>query len=286
MIERAEILYEGFRPGVMEQLGLGPEPVLQRNPSLVYGRITGWGQTGPLAHAAGHDINYVALSGALGSLGTKDKPFPPLNLLGDMGGGGMSAAIGLLAALTHARATGKGQVVDCAITEAASTLMAMFYGMYAKGRFNLERGTNMGDGASHFYNTYECSDGKWISVGSIEPVFYETLVELTGFQPVAKQWDRSSWPEMRAAFGDLFLTRSRNEWCRLLEGTDACFAPVLDLSEAPEHPHCLARESYVTLDGVTQPAPMPRFSHTPALIQGCPPVPGSDYSSVMEDWNL
>jgi alpha-methylacyl-CoA racemase len=288
LMDNAEIIFEGFRPGVMERLGLGPEVALKRNPKLVYGRMTGWGQTGPLAQAAGHDINYIAISGALHAIGLKDKPVPPLNLVGDFGGGALYLAFGLLAALTHARATGQGQVVDTAMTDGAASLMSMFYGMKAMGVWNGERQANLLDGGAHFYDTYPCSDGKWIALGSIEPQFYALLLEKAGLTDPAftAQMDRSAWPDLKAKLAAVIAQKTRAEWTAIMEGTDICFGPVMDLDEAPLHPHNVARETFVTVAGVVQPAPAPRFSATPGQIQGPPPAIGADTDAALADWGL
>lgn len=250
LIAGADMLVEGFRPGVMERLGLGPAPCQRANPRLVYGRVTGWGQTGPLSGAAGSDINYIALSGALHAVG----------------GGAMLLAVGLLAALHEAKATGRGQVVDAAMTDGAALLPAMFYGMKASGGWSSRRGENLLDGGAHFYDTYACADGKFVSVGALEPRFFARLCELCGLDAdfCSGQMDRTRWPLMKLRLADLFLTRTRAEWCELLGGSDGCFAPVLDWDEAPAHPHNEARGTFVTLQGVVQPAPAPRFSRTPA----------------------
>ncbi len=285
LLERADGLIEGFRPGVMERLGLGPDVVLARNPKLAYGRMTGWGQTGPLSAAAGHDINYIALSGALHAVGPADRPTPPLNLVGDFGGGALYLAFGLLAAVLHARAGGPGQVVDCAMTDGAASLMSMFYGFKAAGMWNAEREANLLDGGAHFYGVFECSDGKWVAVGAIEPQFYGLLLEKLGIDDpeFRRQMDRAAWPALRARLAQVIATRTRDEWCGLLEGTDACFAPVLDMDEAPAHPHNQARQTFVQLAGVTQPAPAPRFSATPGAIQGPPPAAGADGRAILAE---
>jgi alpha-methylacyl-CoA racemase len=264
-IANADVLVEGFRPGVMERLGFGPDACLAANPRLVYGRMTGWGQDGPLAAAAGHDINYIALSGALHAVGPAGhKPVPPLNLVGDYGGGAMLLGMGLLAALLEARRSGHGQVVDAAMTDGAALLCTNFYAGRASGRYNTERGANLVDGGAHFYDTYACADGKFISIGAIEPQFYALLRESCGLHDPAfdAQMDRSRWPQLKERLAAVFRTRTRAEWCRLLEGTDTCFAPVLDWDEAPRHPHNRARGTFVEVDGVVQPAPAPRFSRT------------------------
>lgn len=273
LIARADILIEGFRPGVMESLGLGPDVCLSLRPSLVYGRVTGWGQTGPLAHAAGHDINYLALSGALHSARRAGEP-PTVTpgLIGDFGGGGMLMAFGVLAALVHAQKTGMGQVVDAAITDGAALLTALIQGWHSGGLWSNEAGTNNGDGGAHFYNTYRCADGRYISIGPMEPQFYALLREKCGLQdPVFDaQWDSQQWPALKERLAGVFASKTRNQWCELLEGTDVCFAPVLDLEEAPQHPHNIARNAFVNVGGITQPSPAPRFSLTPA--EGCKPV--------------
>ena len=288
LAEKADVLFEGFRPGVMERLGLGPDVALKRNPKLVYGRMTGWGQTGPLSQAAGHDMNYIAITGALHAIGTEDKPVPPLNLVGDFGGGALYLAFGLLAGVIQARETGKGQVVDCAMSDGAASLMAMFYGMKAAGGMKDERRANLLDGGAHFYDTYQCSDGKWISVGSIEPQFYALLLEKTGIKDpeFARQMDRTAWPDLRAKLAAVIATKTRDEWTAIMGGTDVCFAPVLTLEEAPKHPHNAARQTFVEVAGVTQPAPAPRFSATPGAIQGPPPAIGAHSEEALADWGL
>jgi alpha-methylacyl-CoA racemase len=288
LMEKADVLFEGFRPGVMERLGLGPDVALKRNPKLVYGRMTGWGQTGPLAHSAGHDQNYIAITGALHAIGTEDKPVPPLNLVGDFGGGALYLAFGLLAGVIQARETGKGQVVDCAMSDGAASLMAMFYGMKAAGAMKDERRANLLDGGAHFYDTYQCSDGKWVSIGSIEPQFYALLLEKTGVTDpeFAKQMDRTAWPSLREKLAAVIATKTRDEWTEIMGGTDVCFAPVLTLEEAPKHPHNAARQTFVEVAGVTQPAPAPRFSATPGAIQGPPPAIGAHSEEALSDWGL
>jgi alpha-methylacyl-CoA racemase len=262
----ADALIEGYRPGVMERLGLGPEILLADNPKLVYGRMTGWGQDGPYARMAGHDINYIALSGALHGIGRKgEKPVPPLNLVGDFGGGGMMLAFGILAALLNARTTGKGQVVDCAMTEGSAMLMAMIYGLHAQGRWQDERGLNFVDTGAHFYETYETADAKFIAVGAIEPHFYRLFLELIGLSGVidpASQNDPSMWTQHKRDIAARFKTKTRAAWCAVFEGQDACVAPVLSLTEAPQHAHNVARGAFVVVAGAHQPAPAPRFSAT------------------------
>lgn len=288
LMSRAELVFEGFRPGVMERLGLGPEVALKRNPRLVYGRMTGWGQDGPLAQAAGHDINYIAITGALHAIGTKDRPVPPLNLIGDFGGGSLYLALGLLSALLHARATGQGQVVDAAMVDGAASLMSYFFGFRAEGVHTAERASNRLDGGAPFYDVYKCADGQWVALGSIEPQFYALLREKAGLSDPAfdAQMDRSRWPELKAKVAEAIARKTRSEWCALMEGSDVCFAPVLELGEAPLHPHNVARNAFVTVDGVVQPAPAPRFSATPGAVQGPPPGIGAHNVSSLEDWGL
>ena len=285
LVETADGLFEGFRPGVTERLGLGPEDCMARNKKLVYGRMTGWGQSGPLAHAAGHDINYIGLAGALHAIGEPGgKPVPPLNLIGDFGGGGMLLAYGMVCALLEAQKSGEGQVVDAAMVDGAASLMAMFFGMTDRG-FIEERGANLLDGGSHFYNTYETADGKHICVGSIEPQFYALLVQHSGVnaQDFESQMDRGSWPEKRETLEAIFKAKTRDEWCQIMEGTDICFAPVLSIWEAPDHPHNKHRETFIDVDGVTQPAPSPRFSRTQASVTGSARIPGQDTADVLAD---
>ncbi|CAN5342221.1 CaiB/BaiF CoA-transferase family protein [soil metagenome] len=288
LAESADAVFEGFRPGVMERLGLGPEVLLGRNPKLVYGRMTGWGQSGPLANSAGHDMNYIAISGALDAIGTTDKPVPPLNLVGDFGGGALYLAFGLLAGVIHARASGQGQVVDCAMSDGAASLMAMFYGFRAMGMWSDERRSNLLDGGAHFYDTYRCSDGKWVSIGSIEPQFYALLLEKTGIDDpaFAAQMDRSAWPALREKLAAVIAGKTQAEWTAIMGGTDICFAPVLDMGEAPAHPHNVARETFVELEGVVQPAPAPRFSATPGAIQGASRAAGADNEAALSDWGF
>ncbi|KRB84046.1 CaiB/BaiF CoA transferase family protein [Noviherbaspirillum sp. Root189] len=289
LLGNADAVVEGFRPGVMERLGLGPDTCLERNPRLVYGRMTGWGQHGPLAHAAGHDINYIALSGALHAIGRPgEPPVVPLNYIGDFGGGGMLLAFGVVCALLEARRSGKGQVVDAAMTDGAALLSAMMYGFRADGSLNNQRGENLLDGGAHFYNTYACADGKYISIGSIEPQFYALLIQLCGIDDPAFQAQRDphGWPILKYRLADVFRTKTREEWCALMEGTDVCFAPVLDWDEAPEHPHNRSRETFISVDGVTQPAPAPRFSRTTPDRPSAPTRPGSDGDAILHDWGF
>ncbi|MGH6872423.1 MAG: CaiB/BaiF CoA transferase family protein [Rhizomicrobium sp.] len=271
LIGKADALIEGFRPGVMERLGLGPDVCLARNPKLVYGRMTGWGQTGTLADAAGHDINYIALSGALHAIGGKTgKPVPPLNLVGDFGGGALYLAFGVACGIIEAKNSGKGQVVDTAMTDGAASLMTMFYGMTAMGMWKDSRASNMLDGGAHFYDTYETKDGKHVAIGSIEPQFYKELMEKTGIADpaFAAQMDRDAWPWLKDKLAAVIKTKTRDEWDAIMLGSDVCYAPVLSLAEAPKHPHNAARKTFVEVDGVTQPAPAPRFSRTAPEVQG------------------
>jgi alpha-methylacyl-CoA racemase len=289
MVAQVDALQEGFRPGVMEKLGLGPEVCLEKNPALVYGRMTGWGPEGPLARAAGHDINYISVSGALHTFGEKgQKPVAPLNLVGDFGGGGMLLAFGLVCALFEARSSGRGQVVDAAMVDGSAALMAMIYGLKAAGFWTDERGVNLLDGGAHFYDTYETADGKYISIGSIEPQFYELLLQHAGIEePDFKdQLDQKKWPFLKERITEIFKTKSRDEWCRIMEGTDICFAPVLSLEEAPDHPQNLARKTFIEVDGVLQPAPTPRFSQTPPELQGPPPNPGEHTKGVLAEFGF
>ncbi len=286
LVESADALFEGFRPGVTERLGLGPDTCLARNQRLVYGRMTGWGQDGPLAQAAGHDINYIGLAGALHAIGRPgERPVPPLNLVGDFGGGGMLLAYGLVCGMLEAQRSGQGQVVDAAMVDGTAALMAMFFSFAAGGGFTDQRGTNLLDGGAHFYDTYETSDGKHICIGSIEPQFYALLVEKAGLDPdtFAPQMDASRWPDLKAQLAEVFRGKTQAEWCDIMEGTDVCFAPVLSLFEAPEHPHNKARNSFLTVDGVTQQAPAPRFSRTPPEVSHGARVPGEDTDSVLQD---
>ena len=287
LIETADALVEGFRPGVMEKLGLGPDVCLERNPKLVFGRMTGWGQEGTLAHAAGHDINYIAITGALDAIGRRDSgPVPPLNLLGDFGGGAMYLVMGLLAAMLEAKTSGKGQVVDAAISDGVISLMAAMQGFKGMGMWEVgERQNNMLDGGAHYYDTYECSDGKYICIGSIEPQFYMQLAEILGVDigeaGFHMQTDKSLWSEYKPVVIDAFKQKARAEWCELMEGTDICFAPVLDMDEAPQHAHNLARGSFIERDGIVQTAPAPRFSRTASEVQGSPVAAGQNTAEVL-----
>ena len=279
LVARADILIEGFRPGVTEKLGLGPDVCRARNAKLVYGRMTGWGQSGPLAQAAGHDLNYIAISGALHAMGPKDRPpAPPLNLVGDYGGGGMLLALGVVAALYEAQRSGLGQVVDAAMTDGAAVLMAAQYGMAAKGFWRDERESNFLDGSAPFYGSYECADGRYVAIGPIEPQFYRELLQKCGIDDphFAKQWERAEWPALKAKLAAMFKTRSRDAWSALLEGSEACFAPVLSMSEAPLHAHNVARATFVESNGAMQPAPAPRFDRTPSELPPAAPAIGAD----------
>jgi alpha-methylacyl-CoA racemase len=289
LIESADGLIEGFRPGVMERLGLGPDAALARNPRLVYGRMTGWGQDGPYAHTAGHDINYIALAGSLEPLGRKGgPPVPPLNLIGDFGGGGMLLAFGLVAGLVHAQRTGEGQVVDAAMVDGAAVLATMIHSFRAMGIWEDERGSNMLDTGAPFYDVYETADGKYVSIGSIEPQFYAELLRLTGLEGEELPWqhDKGQWPAMKERFAEVFRAKTRDEWCELMEGTDVCFAPVLGMGEAPQHPHIAHRKTFVELDGVVQPAPAPRFSKTAAEVQRPPAHAGQHTDEVLAEWGF
>jgi alpha-methylacyl-CoA racemase len=289
LVERTDALLEGFRPGVMERLGLGPDVCLERNPGLVYGRMTGWGQAGPLAHAAGHDINYISLSGALHPVGRRgEKPIAALNLIGDFGGGGMLLAFGVACALVERASSGRGQVVDAAMVDGSAVLMTMIYGMRHAGFWNDERGTNLLDTGAHFYDTFETADGKYVSIGSIEPQFYAELLEKTGLaaEDLPRQMDRSQWPALKERMEKIFRSKTRDEWCEIMEGSDVCFAPVLSLGEAPQHPHNVARQTFVELEGIPQPAPAPRFSRTAPEISRPPSHPGQQTDEALADWGF
>lgn len=286
LVETADALFEGFRPGVTERLGIGPDDCLARNEKLVYGRMTGWGQEGPMAQAAGHDINYIGLAGALHGIGRPGEcPVPPLNLVGDFGGGGMLLAYGLVCGLLETQRSGKGQVVDAAMVDGAASLMAMFFSMAATGAFTENRGTNMLDGGAHFYDTYETQDGKYICIGSIEPQFYALLVEKAGLdkERFAPQMDSSQWPAFKEELKEVFKAKSRDEWCDIMEGSDVCFAPVLSILEAPDHPHNKARQTFLEVDGIMQPAPSPRFSRTVPRVSHSARVVGEDSVAVLKD---
>ena len=287
--DQADVILEGFRPGVMERLGLGPEVCLERNPKLIYGRMTGWGQSGPLSHAAGHDINYISIAGALGSMGYADRPpAPPLNLIGDFGGGAMYLLAGILAAIVERNSSGKGQVVDAAMTDGTASLLSPFYGLMAMGMWSTERYSNRLDGGAFYYGSYECSDGKYISLGSLEPQFYALLLEKCGItdETFKEQSDQEAWPIKREKMEALFKTKTQQEWCGILEGTDVCFAPVLNLKEAPDHPHNKTRQTFVKVQGVTQPAPAPRFSRTQGKIQFPAALTGENTEEVLSDWGF
>jgi len=286
LLDRADVLLEGLRPGVTEKLGLGPADCQARNPRLVYGRMTGYGQTGPLAAAAGHDLNYIALSGALHAIGAAGgKPVPPLNLVGDYGGGALYLAFGVMAALFERQRSGCGQVVDAAMVDGAASLASIFYGLHAAGNWNAPRGENLLDGGAPFYDTYETADGRHISLAPLEPKFFATLAQALGLEArfVQRQYDRGLWPEMRAAIATAVRQRSRDAWCALLEGSDACFAPVLSFDEAPAHAHARARGAFVSVAGVVQPAPAPRFDRTPAALPRPAPASGLHTDEVLHE---
>ena len=289
LCESADAIFEGFRPGVAERLGVGPQQCMARNPKLVYGRMTGWGQTGPLAQVAGHDINYIALSGALHAIGRRHEgPVPPLNLVGDFGGGGMMLAFGLVCGILEASRSGKGQEIDCSMVEGASALMAMFYGLNGIGQFSDQRGTHMLDSGAHFYDTYETADGRYISIGSIEPQFYALLKEKLQLDEseFGVQLDPQLWPQQKEKLAAIFRSRSQDEWSALLEGSDVCFAPVLGLGEAPHHPHNQARGSFVQVGDMLQPAPTPKFSRTPSGTPEPITAPGTHTCSVLNDYGF
>ena len=290
LVEHADALIEGFRPGVTEKLGLGPQDCLARNPRLVYGRMTGWGQEGPLARAAGHDINYIALVGALDAIGRAGgAPVPPLNLVGDFGGGALYLAFGIVCGLLEASRSGRGQVVDAAMVDGVASLMALFWGMKAMGIWSDRRGENFLDTGAHFYEVYETADGKYVSIGSIEAKFYAELLRLTGLegQELPRQMDRSKWPEMKERLRAIFKTKTRDEWCTIMEGTDVCFAPVLSMEEAPKHPQNVARGTFVEVDGIMQPGPAPRFSRTRPEIQRPPVGPSpAQTDEALGEWGF
>ncbi|MGB2756189.1 MAG: CaiB/BaiF CoA-transferase family protein [Acidimicrobiia bacterium] len=289
LVEHADVLIEGFRPGVAERLGFGPEVCCERNPRLIYGRMTGWGQVGPLAHAAGHDINYISIAGALAHFGRAgEKPTPPINMMGDFGGGSMMLVVGVLAALLERANSGRGQVIDAAMVDGAASLMTMIWGMRAMGVWEGDRGENLIDTGAPFYDTYETSDGEFISIGSLEPQFFAELASRLGLDAElpATQNDRAEWPAMRSRFAELFRSKSREEWTELLEGTDVCFAPVLTMDEAPDHPHMRERGTFVEVDGVLQPGPAPRFSRSQGEVQSPPPWPGQHTDAALRDWGI
>jgi len=286
LIASADALIEGFRPGVMERLGLGPDVGLARNPRLVYGRMTGWGQTGPYAASAGHDINYIALAGSLAHLGRAgEPPTPPINLIGDFGGGGMLLAMGICAGLVEAGRSGQGQVVDAAMVDGAALLMTMIHAFGAMGLWTDERGTNMLDTGAHYYDVYECADGRYVSIGSIEPQFYAELLRLTGLEGEDLPWqqDKAHWAELKVRLASVFKAKTMHEWCQVMEGSDVCFAPVLTMSEAPGHPHNVERQTFTEVAGVTQPAPAPRFSRTPGAIRRPPPHAGQHTDEILAE---
>jgi alpha-methylacyl-CoA racemase len=290
LVDQADALIEGFRPGVTERLGLGPDECLRRNPRLVYGRVTGWGQQGPYASAAGHDINYIALAGALDPIGRcGEAPVPPLNLVGDFGGGGMLLAMGICAAVVDVGRSGLGQVVDAAMVDGAALLTTMFHSFRALGTWNDQRGTNTLDTGAHFYEVYETSDHKYVSVGSLEPQFYAELLKRTGLADdpdFAVQMDTTRWPDLKKKLATVFRTKTRNEWCELMEHSDVCFAPVLSLAEAPQHPHNVARGTFIEIAGAVQPAVAPRFSRTPGVVQRPPAAAGRHTDEVLIDWGF
>ena len=289
LVEQADALVEGFRPGVAERLGIGPEVCLARNPRLVYGRMTGWGQEGPYAAMSGHDINYIALSGSLSTFGRKgDAPVPPLNLVGDFGGGGMLMAYGIVCGLLEAQRSGEGQVVDAAMVDGSALLATFIYGMRALGAWQDERGTNILDTGAWFYEVYQTADGEYVSFGSLEPQFFAELIRLTGLadEGLPEQMDRTTWPAMKDRLAAVIKTKTRDEWCQLMEGTDVCFAPVLGMAEAPSHPHNRHRGTFVDVAGVAQPAPAPRFSRTPGAIAMPPPHAGQHTIEVLGDWGF
>ncbi|ELY20229.1 CaiB/BaiF CoA transferase family protein [Vreelandella titanicae] len=286
LVREADVLIEAFRPGVAERLGFGPDAVHDRNPRLIYGRLTGWGRTGPLAHTAGHDINYTALAGVLGAIGRKDSPpAPPLALTGDMGGGGLVLAFGILAALFERHSSGRGQVVDAAMVDGAALLMSAFWGFHGRGLWNVERESNPVDGGAPYYDTYKCKDGRYISIGALEPQFYTVLCDQLGIDVAHDREKPDAWPRQREELRVLFLSRTCEEWCRLLEGTDACFAPVLNFETAPSHPHLQARDTFIKLGGIVQPAPAPRLSRTPATAQPAP-VRFATTRTTLNEWGI
>ena len=289
LVEGCDALIEGFRPGVMERLGLGPDACLARNPRLVYGRMTGWGQDGPMAQAAGHDINYISLAGVLDHIGRAgERPLPPLNLVGDFGGGGMLMAFGVACALVETARSGQGQVIDCAMVDGSAALMQMMYGMRAMGVWSDERGANLLDTGAHFYDVYETKDGKHVSIGSIEPQFYAELLEKTGLagEELPAQMDRSQWSKLHERLKAIFKSKTRDEWCELMEGSDVCFSPVLSMGEAPEHPHNVHRGTFLERDGVVQAAPAPRFSRTAPEVTRSAPHIGEHTDEVLAEFGV
>jgi alpha-methylacyl-CoA racemase len=290
LVEKADALIEGFRPGVTERLGIGPDDCLARNPRLVYGRMTGWGQDGPMATMAGHDMNYIAIAGALGAIGRVDeRPQPPLNLVGDFGGGGMLLAFGIVCGVLEARSSGQGQVIDAAMVDGTAVLTTFMHGMMAMGGWRDERGVNLLDTGAHYYEVYECADGKFLSVGAIEPQFYAELLRGTGLTDdpeFANQNDKAQWPRLKERLAAVIRTRTRDEWAEIFDGTDACVAPILSLGEAPNHAHTAARKTFVERDGIVQPAPAPRFSRTQADIQRPPAHAGQHTDEVLAEWGV
>ncbi len=289
LVEQADALIEGFRPGVMERLGIGPEECLKRNPRLVYGRMTGWGQDGPMAKDVGHDINYIALAGVLHCIGSEGgKPVPPLNLVGDFGGGAMFLAFGIVSALLEASKSGKGQVVDVSMVEGAAYLMTSIFGLHASGIWKGERGSNLLDSGAHYYNVFETSDGRYVSVGAIEPKFYKQLLERTGLadEELPEQHDREAWPGLRERLAGVFKTRTRDEWCEVMAGAEVCFAPVLALDEVQDDPQNAARHTFLKLEGVVQPGPAPKFSRTTSEVQGPPSRRGEHTEAALADWGI
>lgn len=290
LVKNADVIFEGFRPGVMEKLGLGPDECLEINPKIVYGRMTGWGQYGPLAQAAGHDINYISITGALHAIGRKDQnPVPPLNLVGDYGGGSMFLVMGILAAIIEAGKSGQGQVIDAAMTDGSASLMAMFNSLHAMGMWSPQnRGSNLLDSGAHFYDVYETKDGKFVSIGSIEPQFYALLIDKAELDPevFGHQMNMSQWPDLKTQLQEIFKQKTRDEWCEIMEGTDVCFAPVLDFIEAQRHEHNVARKTYIEVDGMIQPAPAPRFSRTESEVSHGSQAIGEDTQSVLLAWGV
>ena len=291
LCETADVIIEGFRPGVAERLGVGPAQCRARNPKLIYGRMTGWGQTGPLANDVGHDINYISLAGVLAHIGpTGGPPVPPINLIGDFGGGGLLLAFGVLAALLERERSGEGQVVDAAMVDGSAMLMSVFVGLSAMGFWSDERGTNLLDGGAHFYGVYETADALHISIASYEPQFYAELARL--LEPLgieldpATQMDQTQWPALKIQLAELFRTRNRDQWAEFFAGHDVCFAPVLTMNEARAHPHNVARQTFIEIDGAPQPAPAPRFDRTPGAVQHAPVVPGADTDTALVDWGF
>ncbi|MFT6046837.1 MAG: alpha-methylacyl-CoA racemase [Arenicella sp.] len=288
LVDSADMLLEGFRPGVAEKLGIGPDVCHARNPGLIFGRITGWGQTGPLAKVAGHDINYISIAGALGSIGTEEKPVPPLNLVGDYAGGSLFLVMGMLAALNERNQSGKGQVIDAAITEGTASLMSVFYSLHNMGQWTTNRASNLLDGGAHFYDTYETADNKFVSIGPIEPKFYQLLIETIELDTeiFGDQNDTNNWPLQKEALAKVFKGKTRDQWCELLEGSDVCFAPVLNFLEAPKHPHNIARSTFIETDGIVQPGVAPKFSRSECAIPIKPAAEGADTESVLKDMGL